>query len=133
MILYDILCYTIEDYKLKREFVETAIFSKLIDQIGDKALKRAVENLILQNPEKGDLIKGSGGVRKIRVPKQNKGKSGGYRVIYFDLSEFMVTYLILIYDKSDLENISQDQLRHIKVLVEDIKSAHKKKNTGYKR
>lgn len=85
---------------MKRLFIESSVFKKLIDGLENKELERYIKNEILKDPSKGDLIKGSGGFRKIRVGKEGKGKSGGYRIIYFDCPEVGVTYLYILLDKS---------------------------------
>ncbi len=65
------------------EFIETSIFTKQIQEIAtDDELKDLQIELIAQ-PEKGDIIQGTGGLRKIRMAVNKKGKSGGARVIYF--------------------------------------------------
>lgn len=111
-----------------REFIETDVFKDLIDQLDDQYLKRDIEDEILKNPSKGDVIQGSGGIRKLRVGKRmsGRGKSGGYRVLYLDLPEFEITYLIFIYEKGDLENITSAQKQRMKEISERIKDEYKK-------
>lgn len=112
-----------------RLFIETVVFRRLLDQEEDKELEKLIKDELLKNPEKGAVIKGTGGLRKIRVAKkaEGKGKSGGYRVLYLDLPEPEVTYLILIYDKDEMENISATQRELIRKQIEGIKNAYKKK------
>jgi len=65
------------------EFIETPTFTRQIQAIAtDDELKELQRTLIAQ-PDKGDLIQGTGGLRKIRMALGNQGKSGGARVIYF--------------------------------------------------
>lgn len=113
---------------MKRTFVETAIFRKLLDQEQNKTLEFDLKNEILQDPDKGDIISGAGGIRKIRVPDRmgKRGKSGSYRVLYLDLPDSEVTYLLLLYEKADQENISQEQKKTIKAIAEAIKNEVKK-------
>ncbi|WP_425357171.1 hypothetical protein [Vibrio tritonius] len=64
------------------EFIETSIFTKQIKELAtDDELKELQAELIAQ-PEKGDIIKGTGGLRKVRMATGNKGKSGSIRVLY---------------------------------------------------
>lgn len=109
---------------MKRMFVETGVFRALLDQIEDRELERMIKNEILKCPEKGDVISGGGGIRKLRIANslRGKGKSGGYRVLYLDLPRQERTYLLLIYDKDELENISSVQKIQLKKLVEVIKN-----------
>lgn len=111
-----------------RLFIETSLFKSLLDQENDSELEKIIKDEILKNPEKGNIVQGTGGLRKIRVAKkrEGRGKSGGYRVLYFDLPSHSRTYLILLYDKDELENISAGQKAIIKKQIEGIKNAYKK-------
>lgn len=112
---------------MKRLFVETNVFKGLLDGIGDKGLEKRLKDEILKGPDAGDLIVGTGGLRKLRVAKRGQGKSGGYRVIYLDLPGAEVTYLVLIYEKSVLDNISDEVKKQLAQLVKEIKDGHKSK------
>jgi mRNA-degrading endonuclease RelE of RelBE toxin-antitoxin system len=72
------------------------------------------------NPEKGDLIKNSGGLRKIRLKGKGKGKSGGYRVIYYWKKSESEIWLLTIYSKNEDEIIPTNILRSIKDAMEDL-------------
>ena len=64
-------------------FIETKLFTKLLpDYLSDDEY-RGLQSYLLQKPDTGNLVKGSGGVRKVRWAKPGKGKSGGLRVIYY--------------------------------------------------
>lgn len=104
-----------------RLFIEVPLFTKLIEDIGDRSILKKLQEEILKNPAKGDLIPGSGGVRKIRIGKEGSGKSGGYRVIYLDLPEKQTIYLITIYDKRVKENITEEQKKIIRILAQKLK------------
>ncbi|MCX7110143.1 MAG: type II toxin-antitoxin system RelE/ParE family toxin [Proteobacteria bacterium] len=65
------------------------------------------------NPLAGDVIPGADGARKVRWSAKSKGKRGGVRVVYFNLSEQGVVYLVAIYAKSDRENISANEIRKV--------------------
>ena len=82
----------------------------------------SLEQLLLQNPQKGDVIEGTGGARKIRIQlNDNRGKSGGGRVIYLDVFEKERLYLLFAYPKNVQENLSSDQKKAIKKMIELIK------------
>lgn len=81
---------------------------------------RTLENELLLNPQKGDLIVGTGGVRKIRLAKAGSGKRSGFRVLYIDIPRFELIYLLLIYSKSSQDNLTEDQKRFLKKLSENI-------------
>lgn len=112
--------YSILKISIYREFVESSIFRKQIDCM-ELGLLRRVQYEILKNPESGDVITGTGGVRKIRVGKSNIGKSGGYRVLYLDLPNKNICHLLLIFNKNEMSNISSEEKKVIRGLVEKIK------------
>lgn len=76
------------------------------------------QEFISENPNAGDVVRGSGGVRKVRWSRQGSGKSGGVRVIYFNRLANGEIWLILIYAKSKLDSIGGDQLRKVKNEIE---------------
>ena len=108
---------------MKRTFVQTAIFSKRLDERGRPGLLEAIEQEILSNPVAGDVIPGTGGVRKLRAsdPLRGKGKRGGQRVLFLDLPDRERTFLIYLYGKEESEDINRDQKDQILALVSAIK------------
>jgi hypothetical protein len=70
-------------------------------------------------PESGDIIKGSGGIRKIRWSGSGRGKRGGIRVIYYYFTEDEQVYMLYAYPKSKKDDLTADQLMQLKQLVED--------------
>lgn len=97
-------------------FVELPLFNKYIAFTDDEL--RAVQNVILENPEAGDLIPGSGGLRKLRAALAGRGKRGGARVIYYWQVSASRCYLLLAYPKNVLDNISTDQLKLLAALID---------------
>lgn len=71
---------------MKRAFVLTPSFERVWAEmgLGDSELAR-LQSLLLMDPEAGDVIQGTGGARKVRIPLEGRGKSGGGRVIYVDV------------------------------------------------
>ncbi len=104
-----------------RVFIELSIFRTKVDALGGVDLLKSIQTEILKDPAKGDLIQGSGGIRKIRVARARSGKSGGYRVFYLDLAEKGQTYLMTILDKRDSENISNEEKSLLKAFSKRIK------------
>ena len=105
-----------------REFVQTHSFSKQWDDLGltDNSL-RALESLLLSNPESGDVIPGSGGARKLRIQvAPNKGKRSGGRVIYVDYLDLEKLYMLAVYSKSEKSNLSPSEVSQIKDMIESI-------------
>jgi hypothetical protein len=106
------------------DFVETPIFTKQIRVIAtDDELKDLQMELIAQ-PEKGDLIKDTGGLRKIRMAVGNQGKSGSARVIYF-LAHAEKIYLILAYPKNVKDTLNKAEKSELKKLVKRLKGEEK--------
>jgi mRNA-degrading endonuclease RelE of RelBE toxin-antitoxin system len=100
-------------------FVETPLFTKLIvDFLPDKDYRLFQETLIIR-PEAGDLIRGGGGLRKIRWSLPGRGKRGGLRIIYYwDVTEERI-YLLLPYPKNQQEDLTPAQLKLLRQLVKE--------------
>lgn len=76
----------------------------------------------MQDPQKGDVIEGTGGARKLRIQlNDNRGKSGGGRVIYLDVFEKERLYLLFAYPENVQENLTGEQKKAIRKMVELIK------------
>ena len=111
---------------MRRLFVEISSFRKRVDEEGPDVL-RVIQDELLENLEAGQVIQGTGGLRKLRVAdnSRNKGKRGGFRVIYLDLPHIERTYLLALYDKDEKEDISPDEKRILRALVTTLKEATK--------
>ncbi len=107
---------------MTREFVYTEPFRKCWKAMGlsEDDLKK-LEEILLENPQLGDVIEGTGGARKIRIQIENRGKSSGGRVIYVDVFEKEKLYFLLAYPKNVQENLTPDQKKQVRKLVEAIK------------
>ena len=77
--------------------------------------------MLLTNPRTGDVIEGTGGARKVRIQLRSHGKSGGARGIYVDVFEHEKLYLLLAYPKSVQSDLTSEQRRQIKKLIEAIR------------
>jgi len=79
----------------------------------------------MEDPERGELIQGSGGCRKIRlnIPSRKEGKRGGARVIYYWLPNKVKIYFLLIYDKHLQDDLDSDEKKALKQLVDKLKKA----------
>ncbi|MDO4489859.1 MAG: type II toxin-antitoxin system RelE/ParE family toxin [Lachnospiraceae bacterium] len=94
--------------------------------MGDAEL-HALQILLLKDPESGPVMEGTGGIRKVRFPLKNRGKSGSVRVCYTDFAEYEITYLITAFEKNDMENLSQDEKNVLRKLVKALKEEAGKK------
>ncbi|HOT30042.1 MAG TPA: type II toxin-antitoxin system RelE/ParE family toxin [Candidatus Ozemobacteraceae bacterium] len=104
------------------EFIETSLFSKLIREYFSDEEYSALQWLLLAQPDAGDLIPGSGGLRKLRWAAPGRGKSSGYRVIYYWRDHKRQIWLLTIYAKSEATNIPAHVLKAIKKEIDDDKA-----------
>jgi mRNA-degrading endonuclease RelE of RelBE toxin-antitoxin system len=97
---------------VKALFVELSAFTRYRSQYLDDEGLRDLQNSILKIPDAGDLIPGTGGLRKLRHGDANrgKGKRGGVRVIYFNLNEDEVVLLVAVYAKSNQATLALNQI-----------------------
>lgn len=98
--------------------IETPYFSKLWTRYWYEEERGAFAAFLAEHPESGDVIQGSGGLRKIRWSRAGSGKSGGVRVIYFNRFATGEIVLIVMYAKSELGNLSAKQLLEIRHAIE---------------
>ena len=94
-------------------FIETRLFTKLADEfLGPDGLF-ALQLYLIQHPDSGAVIQGSGGVRKLRWARPGTGKRGGLRVIYFLRTEQGQVWLLTLYAKNVRDSIPGHVLRRI--------------------
>lgn len=101
-----------------RTVAETSVFVRYAAEVWSEAEREEFINFIAGNPEAGDVIRGSGGCRKVRWSRSGTGKRGGARVIYFLASEGTV-WLLIVYSKSKFDNLPASFLAELKKGVED--------------
>ncbi|WP_242464729.1 type II toxin-antitoxin system RelE/ParE family toxin [Halorhodospira abdelmalekii] len=100
-------------------FIETSTFSKLLPKYLTDDEYRALQSLLMQRPEAGAVIKGSGGVRKVRWAPSGSGKSGGVRVIYYWKKSDDEVWMLTLYQKSERSTILGHALRQIAEAIKD--------------
>lgn len=93
-------------------------FLKKIENLLFDESYRILQNELIKDPGKGRVIRGRGGLRKIRWILAGKGKSGGVRIIYYWLKANDIIIMLLIYSKNEQDDLSNDQLKILKKLVE---------------
>ena len=99
--------------------VETPIFTKqLLSSLSDDEY-RLFQNELLERPDAGKVIPGSGGLRKLRWAAEGRGKRGGLRVIYYWFTARGTILLLFIYPKNVQDNLTPDQLKLLKKVVEE--------------
>ncbi|MBN1545403.1 MAG: addiction module toxin RelE [Syntrophaceae bacterium] len=106
-------------YSSNVEFIEASVFSKRLYEYLSEEEYWGLQNFLVQYPQAGKVIAGSGGVRKLRWRTSGKGKRGGLRVIYYFKGRKKEIWLLTIYGKSEIENIPAHILRKIAKELED--------------
>ena len=108
--------------RMIRTFIEVPIFTRKWKELGltDDNL-RDLENVLLENPKAGDAIRGTGGIRKIRIPLENTGKRGGGRVIYVDVEIKETIYFINVYAKNEKDDLTEEEKKAFKAVVKILK------------
>lgn len=101
-------------------FIETRLFSRLVGNYLRDDEYREIQMALIENPNAGVVIPGSGGVRKLRWRAVGRGKRGGYRVVYFARPVQGVIWMLTIYPKNVVEDIPPHVLRRIRKEVEDV-------------
>ena len=109
-------------------YIESAAFTKRLHQLaGTSAMGvlYAIQEDLLRNPVRGDLVQGLGGIRKARVanPLRGKGKRGGYRYLFLYLKNRSHIHLLYLLDKDEQEDLSNDERKALRVLVGQIRGA----------
>lgn len=109
---------------MTRTFIETPIFTTKWQELGltDENLKD-LQKILLENPKLGDTISHTGGLRKIRIAMENKGKGkrGGARVIYVDVDVKETIYFVNVYSKDEKEDLTPDEKKALKAVVKILK------------
>jgi hypothetical protein len=95
-------------------FIETRLFTRTVGDYLSDAEYAALQRALIDDPNRGAVIRGSGGVRKLRWGQAGRGKRGGIRVIYYVKAKDGVIWMLTLYAKNEAESISPSVLRKIK-------------------
>jgi mRNA-degrading endonuclease RelE of RelBE toxin-antitoxin system len=99
-------------------FVETKLFTSQVGQYLSDDEYAALQQALTANPDAGDVIRGSGGVRKLRWGLAGRGKRGGIRVIYYLRSRLGEVWMLTLYAKNEADSIPGRVLKKIKEEVD---------------
>lgn len=100
-------------------FIETRLFTRLIQEYLSDQDYGHLQRELVENPEAGSVVRGSGGVRKLRWAAAGQGKRGGYRVIYFVRRPEGVIWMLTIYSKNVVDSIPGHVLKEIRREIEN--------------
>jgi mRNA-degrading endonuclease RelE of RelBE toxin-antitoxin system len=100
-------------------FIETRLFTKLVVEYFSDENYRQLQQALMENPESGKVIRGSGGVRKIRWAAEGRGKRAGYRVIYFVRQSRDVICMLTLYPKNVKDSIPGHVLKQTREEIKD--------------
>ena len=106
---------------MKAVFVELPAFSRYrADYLDDRGF-RSLQEAMMKNPEAGDAIEGTGGLRTLRHgdPRRGKGKRGGLRVIYYWWDGGSQFWLFTLYDKDEMADLSPDERKALKGMLKE--------------
>lgn len=99
-------------------FIETPVFTKRLHELLDDDSYAAFQRMLALHPKAGDIIEGTGGLRKVRVASKGHGKRGGARVIYYHFVSASQIALLLIYPKNEADDLTIDQRKALKRIIE---------------
>ncbi|MCA9114066.1 MAG: type II toxin-antitoxin system RelE/ParE family toxin [Planctomycetaceae bacterium] len=107
---------------MKAIFIESSEFTEWISEYLPDEVYAELQQELMNQPDRGRVIPGCGGLRKIRVanPKRGKGKRSGTRVIYLYVPEARWFFMLDIYDKNEQEKLSVDEKKELSMLAAEF-------------
>ncbi len=105
--------------------IEFGRFSKQADKLWTKAERVEFIDFIAKNPLSGDLVQGTGGIRKVRwtQTKRGQGKRGGTRAMYYYLAKGMTIFLLAIYGKGEKVDLTTKEKKALALVARDLKKS----------
>ena len=110
--------------------METPVFSRKADALLRAQERTDLINLLAWNPLAGDVIPGTGGVRKLRFAGGGKGKRGAFRVVYYVLTEELPIVAITLYGKSEKSDLTQAERDGARRIVDAMKAAQRRRRAA---
>jgi hypothetical protein len=100
-------------------FLETPVFTRQIKSLIDDDAYLQLQAMLMARPDAGELIQGSGGLRKVRMGLSGRGKRSGARVIYYWMRDRACIFMLLAYAKNDMADLGPAEIRMLAALVEE--------------
>lgn len=101
-------------------FIETPTFTRMVAALLTDDEYRELQNALVEDPARGDLIKGGVGIRKLRHAMQGRGKSGGVRAIYYWMKADHQIYMLVVYPKSKKDDLTDKEIAILHDLVKEL-------------
>jgi len=101
------------------EIIETPIFTSLIEDLLSAEDYRGLQLALALRPRQGALIRGGGGIRKLRWGRRGMGKRGGLRVIYYWVGPEQTIYMLFLYRKTRQSDLTNSQIKVLRQLVRE--------------
>lgn len=119
--------------EMTRTFIQTNEFARQWEKLGfDDEDLRQLELMIMQNPEIGVVMQGTGGLRKMRFAFEGRGKSGSARVCYIDFISFDTVYLVTAFGKNEKANLTKAERNNVKKVIDFLQEEVHHRNGGEK-
>lgn len=109
---------------MKREFINSKKFEMQWRELGltDEDLYE-LQDILIENPKIGAVMHGTGRLRKMRYSKDNRGKSHSLRVCYVDFEINGILYLVMVFAKNEIENLTKSECNEIKKLIDRLEKS----------
>ncbi len=98
--------------------IETSLFTRRLKSLLSDEKYRELQNSLIAKPDAGKIIRGSGGIRKLRWAGSGRGKRGGVRVIYYWVWGEEIILMLLVYSKKEKDDLTREQLQSLRKVVE---------------
>ncbi len=106
--------------------VETPTYLRKAETLLSELERHEVVTTVAEDPECGVLVRGTGGVRKVRIAREGGGKSGGFRVVYFFHDMDMPVYLLAVFAKNQKSNLTKGESNALRQLTAELVKAHRR-------
>jgi hypothetical protein len=108
---------------------ELPTYIRLVEKLLSVEERQDLINYLAEHPKAGDVMEGTGGVRKLRWRRGGQGKSGGVRVIYYYHDDLMPLYLLTLFAKGDKANLTKAERNELADLVDALVAIWKERTT----
>ncbi|MGA2965057.1 MAG: type II toxin-antitoxin system RelE/ParE family toxin [Terriglobales bacterium] len=110
----------------RQTVVETPAYIALAGKLFSERERENIVAMVAEDPQCGDVMAGTGGFRKVRVPRQGMGKSGGARVVYIWRNDKFPVFLITVFPKNEKANLTKAERNVLKKRADDIFDSYRR-------